>query len=276
MKIMNKLNIAILGISGVISNPVFAQKFYQCLPIKCSDGQYLDGSNCKSCPKGFECKNNQKTACRSGFYANKEGMANCKSCNGFSSNANAQYCFGKKEFTPGTYTLTIPAGKWKATIRGGYPWYVNMLGNYEHKVSSGFGATLVKYFTLEQEEQIKIIVGKKTCGGGGKYSSNGEDSSIELLTKSGGGVSGITRVNKLIAGGGKVNPKEEDLSKLNGQCEYSGLSLNSSIGEKCYHEVSNSNEVYDEIRERKLGYSTRLGDGGCGVFDGKVVLELIN
>ena len=266
MKIMNKLNIAIVGISGVISNPVFAQKFYQCLPIKCSDGQYLDGSNCKSCPKGFECKNNQKTACKSGFYANKEGMANCKSCNGFSSNANAKYCFGKKEFAPGTYTLTIPAGKWKATIRGGYPWF-------DTKYTTGVGATLVKHFTLEQEEQIKIIVGKRTCGTIGTSFSNGEDSSIELLTKSGGGVSGITRLNKLVAGGGKVISKEKDSSKLNGQCEYSGLSLNSSIGEKCYYESSNSKEFLNAIINEKMQLG---GVSGCGVFDGQVVLELIN
>lgn len=52
MKIMNKLNIAIVGISGVISNPVFAQKFYQCLPVDCKPGEYGAPGACKKCPAG--------------------------------------------------------------------------------------------------------------------------------------------------------------------------------------------------------------------------------
>ena len=237
---MKKKKLAVIGIAGVAgmlysATPASAQTFYQCFP------------------------------CAPGTYANN---GKCKDCLGFTKIPGVAYCTGSKHFTPGTYTLTIPAGKWKATIRGGYggTGYATL---FHYGQAGGPGATLVKIFTINQEEKIQIKVGKQSCGGNWKNSGNAEDSSIELLTKSGGGVSGITRANKLIAGGGHggasdVGPRDKDVVQPGGKCEYSGLSLNSSIGEKCYYEQTPGS---DKV--------TGPADGRCAYKNGMVNLELL-
>lgn len=49
------------------------------VPIYCSDGTYLENGKCELCPVGYECQNNKKLKCQSGFYANK-GYARCLQC----------------------------------------------------------------------------------------------------------------------------------------------------------------------------------------------------
>ena len=239
MKTMKKINLAVIGIAGMLysATPTSAQTFYQCFP------------------------------CAPGTYANN---GKCKDCLGFTETKGVAYCTGSKHFTPGTYTLTIPAGKWKATIQGGDGGSGYGIIVHPHGQAGGPGAVLVKIFTINQEERIQIKVGKKSCGGNWTSPGNAEGSSIELLTKSGGGVSGITRANKLIAGGGhggasKVGSGDADVVQPAGKCEYSGLSLNSSIGEQCHY------------KGKKTGSQKISGtaDGKCGFEDGKVTLEIL-
>ena len=240
MKTMKKKKLAVIGIAGVAgmlysATPASAQTFYQCFP------------------------------CAPGTYANN---GKCKDCLGFTKIPGVAYCTGSKEWGPGTYTVTIPAGKWKATIQGGDggSGYGEL---FTYGQAGGPGAVLVKIFTINQEERIQIKVGKKSCGGHYKSPGNAEDSSIELLTKSGGGVSGITRANKLIAGGGhggasKVGSGDAHKMQPGGKCEYSGLSLNSSIGEKCYYKKGMGSNFVPSVH-----------DGECGFENGKVTLEIL-
>ncbi|MBD5398937.1 hypothetical protein HDR60_05565, partial [bacterium] len=78
-----------------------AQTFYQCMPITCSDGQYIKDGKCTSCPAGtFQKGNNRATSCTPcsagtyssagasscktcgiGQYQDKTGQSSCKSCN---------------------------------------------------------------------------------------------------------------------------------------------------------------------------------------------------
>ena len=67
MKLNNK--ILYLTTAGVISTltpaNTNAQTFYQCMPITCSDGQYINGNKCENCPAGtFQKGNNRATSCQ--------------------------------------------------------------------------------------------------------------------------------------------------------------------------------------------------------------------
>ena len=116
MKLNNKilyLTTASL-ISTLIPANTNAQTFYQCMPITCSDGQYIkDGkctscpagtfqkgnnratsctpcsagtyssagaSSCKTCEAGYACNNGTRTACATGYYQNATGQSSCKKC----------------------------------------------------------------------------------------------------------------------------------------------------------------------------------------------------
>ena len=117
MKLNNK--ILYLIAAGVISTltpaNTNAQTFYQCMPITCSDGQYINGNKCENCPAGtfqkgnnratsctacsagtyssagasscktceagYACNNGTRTACSSGYYQNATGQSSCKACN---------------------------------------------------------------------------------------------------------------------------------------------------------------------------------------------------
>ena len=67
MKLNNK--ILYLTATGLISTLIpantNAQTFYQCMPITCSDGQYIKDGKCTSCPAGtFQKGNNRATSCQ--------------------------------------------------------------------------------------------------------------------------------------------------------------------------------------------------------------------
>lgn len=56
----NKLNLVVIGLAGILSNPASAQKFYQCMPvIKCNNNEYKEGINCIKCPDNSVCKDNK-------------------------------------------------------------------------------------------------------------------------------------------------------------------------------------------------------------------------
>ena len=56
----NKLNLVIIGLAGILSNPASAQKFYQCMPIaNCQKGEYRKDGTCHKCPENGACRNNE-------------------------------------------------------------------------------------------------------------------------------------------------------------------------------------------------------------------------
>ncbi|MGN0930040.1 MAG: hypothetical protein ACI4N3_05355 [Alphaproteobacteria bacterium] len=85
MKKMN--NILYLTTVGVISSitPTSsnAQTFYQCLPLSCSDGQYIKDGKCTSCPAGTYQKGNDRATscskCGAGTYSST-GASSCFTC----------------------------------------------------------------------------------------------------------------------------------------------------------------------------------------------------
>ena len=71
MKTMKKKKLAVIGIAGVAGLlysgvPASAQTFYQCMPITCPAGKYLENGKCNKCP--------------SGTYNNKSGQVGSESC----------------------------------------------------------------------------------------------------------------------------------------------------------------------------------------------------
>jgi len=55
-------------------------KWQECKDLQCENGKYIDGGGCKDCPKGHECKQNIKKACKAGRYQSDEGKFVCYSC----------------------------------------------------------------------------------------------------------------------------------------------------------------------------------------------------
>ena len=79
---LNKLNIAIVGLSGMMSAPAFAQNFYQCMPKKCQKGEYGAQGNCQKCPAGEYSDTINATACKkcpSGLVS-EVGSEKCQLC----------------------------------------------------------------------------------------------------------------------------------------------------------------------------------------------------
>ena len=68
MKTMKKKKLAVIGIAGMLSAtaPASAQTFYQCMPITCPAGKYLENGKCNNCP--------------SGTYNDKSGQVGSESC----------------------------------------------------------------------------------------------------------------------------------------------------------------------------------------------------
>ena len=71
MKTMKKKKLAVIGIAGMLysATPASAQTFYQCMPINCPAGSYLENGECKICPRDSYCVNAKKTACPTGTYS---------------------------------------------------------------------------------------------------------------------------------------------------------------------------------------------------------------
>ena len=79
---LNKLNIAIVGLSGMLSAPAFAQNFYQCMPVGCKPGYYGAPGACKACPAGEYSDTSNSTVCKkcpSGLVSDV-GANKCQSC----------------------------------------------------------------------------------------------------------------------------------------------------------------------------------------------------
>ena len=68
MKTMKKKKLAVIGIAGMLysATPASAQTFYQCMPLICPEGQYLENGKCNKCPQGT--------------YNDKAGQFGSKSC----------------------------------------------------------------------------------------------------------------------------------------------------------------------------------------------------
>ena len=68
MKTMKKKKLAVIGIVGIAgmlysATPASAQTFYQCMPINCPAGSYLENGECKQCPYGTYSLGNNATSC---------------------------------------------------------------------------------------------------------------------------------------------------------------------------------------------------------------------
>ena len=68
---MKKKKLAVIGIAGIAGmlysvTPASAQTFYQCMPLICPEGQYLENGKCNNCPRGT--------------YNDKKGQVGSKSC----------------------------------------------------------------------------------------------------------------------------------------------------------------------------------------------------
>ena len=68
MKTMKKKKLAVIGIAGIAgmlsaTSPTSAQTFYQCMPINCPAGSYLENGECKQCPYGTYSLGNNATSC---------------------------------------------------------------------------------------------------------------------------------------------------------------------------------------------------------------------
>jgi hypothetical protein len=80
---LNKLNIAIVGLSGMLSAPAFAQNFYQCMPVGCQKGEYGKPGFCNPCEQGTYSDTINATACKKcppGSYNTGGGSSMCEFC----------------------------------------------------------------------------------------------------------------------------------------------------------------------------------------------------
>ena len=80
---LNKLNIAIVGLSGMLSAPAFAQNFYQCMPVGCQKGEYGKPGFCNPCEQGTYSDTINATACTKcppGSYNTGGGSSMCEFC----------------------------------------------------------------------------------------------------------------------------------------------------------------------------------------------------
>lgn len=248
--------------AGTFSNTSGASS---CTP--CSAGTYSGSDNATSC-----------TSCAGNTYQNLTGQSSCTSCGDFTavSSSGSTKCKGKKTWgTPGNYTITLPAGKYRAILVGGaggggasnWIWGFGQRG--------GMGGQLVKIFTLTRAEQFNVTVGN---GGGGGHKRNGYDGTdtVLTLTSSNGETSGIIKDKPLIAEKGIGGAQDVGISaqkddNRSGSCKYADYGL--SEGEKCYskNEVSNNRGA---VPQRDSGSVSGLADGRTG-GNGAIQFEII-
>ncbi|MGN0929620.1 MAG: hypothetical protein ACI4N3_03185 [Alphaproteobacteria bacterium] len=85
MKINLNNKILLLTSLGLLPIPTIsnAQTFYQCMPLSCSDGQYIKDGKCTSCPAGTYQKGNDRATscspCSAGTYSST-GASSCSTC----------------------------------------------------------------------------------------------------------------------------------------------------------------------------------------------------
>ena len=139
MKLNNK--ILYLTAAGVISTltpaNTNAQTFYQCMPITCSDGQYIKDGKCTSCPAGTFQKGNNRatscTACLAGTYSNA-GASSCTTC------PTGSYC---------------PNGTYKYACADGY--YQDVKGSTACKQCTGkINITYARYSDIYKTKTFSV------------------------------------------------------------------------------------------------------------------------
>ena len=83
MKTMKKKKLAVIGIAGVAgmlysATPASAQTFYQCMPITCPAGKYLENGKCNNCTGGYRCPgDNKRYACTGEWEYARPGSSYC-------------------------------------------------------------------------------------------------------------------------------------------------------------------------------------------------------
>ena len=222
-----------------------------CTP--CSAGTYSGSDNATSC-----------TSCTGNTYQNLTGQSSCTSCGDFTavSSSGSTKCNGRKSWgTPGDYTITLPAGKYRAILVGG----AGGEGSgtlFRYGQAGGCGGQLVKIFTLTRAEQFKITVGNGGGGGHNHEGYNGTDT-VLTLTSSNGETSGIIKDKPLIAEKGigglnAIGPIDRYDENRSGSCKYDGYGLYE--GEKCY----SKSEVFrfnGAIKQEHCGMGHSAGSG---------------
>lgn len=247
--------------AGTFSNTSGASS---CTP--CSAGTYSGSDNATSC-----------TSCAGNTSQNLTGQSSCTSCGDFTaeSSSGSTKCKGKKTWgKPGDYTITLPAGKYRAILVGGASGG-GSAGLFTNGQAGGCGGQLVKIFTLTRAEQFKVTVGNGGGGGHLHEGYNGTDT-VLTLTSSNGETSGIIKDKPLIAEKGIGGAQDVGISaqkddNRSGSCKYAGYGL--SEGEKCYskNEVSNNRGA---VPQRDSGSVSGLADGRAG-GNGAIQFEII-
>ncbi len=283
MKLKNIIKIGSFIVAGTLPTTSQAQ-VYECK--QCPAGTYSGGgavTSCTPCPAGTYSRSDNATSCTpctENTYQNLTGQSSCTSCGYFTavSYSGSKRCKGKKFWEiPGDYTITLPAGKYRAILVGGAGGGGGSSSSPKFGQRGGMGGQLVKIFTLTRAEQFEITVGHG--GRGGPVGIQGDDGTdtVLTLTSSNGKTSGIIKDKPLIAEkgiGGRRNVGVEDLvdDERSGSCIYNGYELYE--GEKCYskNKVTNGKGALDI---QSIYPPAQTFNGGRNGSNGGIQLEII-
>ncbi|MDE6224462.1 MAG: hypothetical protein K2M23_03210 [Alphaproteobacteria bacterium] len=111
-----KLNKSYILALGVLGSPLLttnsnAQTFYQCMPITCSDGQYINGNKCENCPDGYYCPNGKdKKACSAEVTLNCV-LTYCSNAGNLLTNGNGKTVTVQGTMNSGSFTCPTYSGK---------------------------------------------------------------------------------------------------------------------------------------------------------------------